>query len=152
MFGFKRSNKSSKRTNRNSRKISKRSSRRSSRRQRGGQSDYASAYGSAAPDAQPREEFAGMLTGPEGFKGHEEVEEPAGPPAGGAPGPAPVKGGAGKPNTVGGRRRRGVKARKNFGTGEMTAASLALANFYGPGAKSRRNRRKSRRNRSQRRK
>jgi hypothetical protein len=150
MFGFKRSNKSSKRTNRKSRRTSKR---RSSRRQRGGQSDYASAYGSAAPDAQPREEFAGMLTGAEGFKGHEEEQTaPAGPPAGGPPGPAPVKGGAGKPNTVGGRRRRGVKGRKNFGTGEMTAASLALANFYGPGAKSRRNRRKSRRNRSQRRK
>ena len=153
MFGLGKSNK--KRTNRRSRRTSKR---RSSRRQRGGNADLASAYGAApaAGGADAKEDFAGML--PESFanhgpaKGHDSKDVAGAPPAGGAPpaAAAPQKGGAGAP-AKGGRRRRGSKGRKSFGTGEMSAAALALANFYGPGAKSRRNRRKSRRNRSQRR-
>lgn len=156
LFGLGKSNK--KRTNRRSRRTSKRRSNR--RRQRGGNSDYASAYGSApAAGGDAKEDFAGML--PESFanhgpaKGHDSKDvagaPPAGPPAGGAPPAGAMKGGAGAPPSKGGRRRRGSKGRKSFGTGEMTAAALAIGNFYGPGAKSRRNRRKSRRNRSQRR-
>jgi hypothetical protein len=155
MFGLGKSNK--KRTNRRSRRTSKR---RSSRRQRGGNADLASAYGAApAAGGDAKEQFAGML--PEAFANHGAAKEPehtkavAGAPPAGAPpaAAAPQKGGAGAgaPPAKGGRRRRGSKGRKSFGTGEMTAAALTLANFYGPGAKSRRNRRKSRRNRSQRR-
>ena len=151
MFGLGKSNK--KRTNRRSRRTSKR---RSSRRQRGGNADLASAYGAApAAGGDAKEDFAGML--PESFanhgpaKGHDSKDVAGAPPAGAPPAAAaPQKGGAGMP-AKGGRRRRGSKGRKSFGTGEMSAAALALANFYGPGAKSRRNRRKSRRNRSQRR-
>tara|TARA_B100001287_G_scaffold268848_1_gene265595 strand:+ start:176 stop:652 length:477 start_codon:yes stop_codon:yes gene_type:complete len=157
MFGLGKSNK--KRTNRRSRRTSKR---RSSRRVRGGNADLASAYGAApaAGGADAKEDFAGML--PESFvnhgpaKGHDSKAVAGAPPAGAPPAAAPpaapaMKGGAGAPAAKGGRRRRGSKGRKSFGTGEMTAAALALGNFYGPGAKSRRNRRKSRRNRSQRR-
>ena len=157
MFGLGSSNK--KRTNRKSRRTSKRRSNR--RRQRGGQAGLDEAYGKAAAPAggDAKEQFAGL---PEAFANHGAAKEPehtkavaGAPPAGTPPAAAPaapVKGGAGsKPASVGGRRRRGSKGRKSFGTGEMTAAALTLANFYGPGAKSRRNRRKSRRNRSQRR-
>lgn len=162
MFGLGKSNK--KRTNRRSRRTSKR---RSNRRQRGGNADLASAYGSApAAGGDAKEEaFRGM---PESFanaapaKGHDSKAVAGAPPAGAPPAapPAPrgapeaFTGGAGASAPApakGGRRRRGSKGRKSFGTGEMTAAALALGNFYGPGAKSRRNRRKSRRNRSQRR-
>jgi len=146
MFGVfnRRSNKSSKRVNRKRRTSKRRTNR---RRQRGGNADYASAYGSASTGGDD-EGFAAR----EMFANKEEAFEA---PVAQMKGEEPVQkqeGGAGKGLLGGRRRRRG--GRKSFGTGEMSAAALTLANFYGPGSansKSRRNRRKSRRNRSQRR-
>tara|TARA_B100000900_G_scaffold21846_1_gene17100 strand:- start:1528 stop:1998 length:471 start_codon:yes stop_codon:yes gene_type:complete len=154
MFGVfnRRSNKSSKRVNRKRRTSKRRTNRR--RRQRGGNADYASAYGSGASSDGDAEAFMGAREGFEASK-MEEMAPPA--PKGEekkeefTSGPAPVQGGGGMPNMPGGGRRRRRGGRKSFGTGEMSAAALALANFYGPGSKSRRNRRKSRKNRSQRR-
>jgi hypothetical protein len=162
--------KSSKRVSRKQR--NKTSKRRVSRRsQRGGfQADLASAY----PAGGPKEAFEGdeLEGGEEAFEGNFGGQDKEtfvanapqkggmgkGPPlskGGHGKGPAPSKGGMGKgpAPSKGGAHKRSRSGRKSYATVPvLTAAALTAAHFYGPGAKSRKNHRKSRKNRSQRRK
>ena len=173
--------KSSKRVSRRQRnKTSKhRASRRS---QRGGfQSDLASAYPAGQKEAfeggddeeMPEEPF--KVQAGEAFQNPLANEKP--PMTTGGKGPAPSKGGMGKGPSAskggmgkgpapskggmgkgpapskGGARRRNRSGRKSYATVPvLTAAALTAAHFYGPGAKSRKNRRKSSKSRTQRRK
>ena len=151
------------------------------RSQRGGfQADFASAYPAGAQGKKEAfEEMeggedmeGGMDMDTESFKGHKEAEPMTkgpdarvlkggmgkGAPAskGGMGKGAPAsKGGMGKGAAAskGGVRRKNRSGRKSYATVPvLTAAALSAAHFYGPGSKSRKNRRKSSKNRTQRRK
>ena len=104
------------------------------------------------PDA--RQLKGGMGKGAPASKGGMGKGAPASKGGMGKGAPA-SKGGMGKgaPASKGGVRRKNRSGRKSYATVPvLTAAALSAAHFYGPGSKSRKNRRKSSKSRTQRRK